>query len=50
MKNRIRNILLEEAGLTEAQMADALEAERALGQALDQAFRMGQDMATVVGR
>lgn len=36
MKNRIRNILLEEAGLTEAQMADALEAEREFGQSLDQ--------------
>ena len=36
MQGRIRDVLLQEAGLTEAQMADALEAERELGQSLDQ--------------
>lgn len=36
MKNSIREGLLEEAGLTQAQMDDALEAERELNQPLDQ--------------
>jgi general secretion pathway protein E len=36
MKNRIRDILLEQAGLTQAQIADALQAEQELGQPLDQ--------------
>ena len=36
MKSRIRDVLLEEAGLTEEQMEDALAAERELGQSLDQ--------------
>ena len=36
MQNRIRQGLLEEAGLTQTQMDDALEAERELNQPLDQ--------------